>query len=61
MASPRPAAGSAAVGSGAAVRSGSGMVGGYYGRVPPPDPNRRISVQDCTKPIVPDGGNLLCK
>jgi hypothetical protein len=36
------------------------MVGGYYGRVPPPDPNRRISVQDCTKPIVADGGNLRC-
>jgi hypothetical protein len=37
------------------------MVGGYYGRVPPPDPNRKISEQDCTKPIVFDGGNLRCK
>ena len=25
------------------------------------DPNRKISEQDCTKPIVFDGGNLRCK
>jgi hypothetical protein len=62
MTSPRPASGSAAViGGGATARGGSGMVGGYYGRVPPPDPNRKISEQDCTKPIVFDGGNLRCK
>jgi hypothetical protein len=28
---------------------------------PPMDPNRKISEQDCTKPIVFDGGNLRCK
>ena len=28
---------------------------------PPMDPNRKISEQDCTKPIVLDGGNLRCK
>ncbi len=62
MTSPRPALGSAAIiGGGTTVRSSSGMYGGYYGRVPPPDPNRTISEQDCTKPIVPDGGNLRCK
>jgi hypothetical protein len=27
----------------------------------PMDPNRKISEQDCTKPIVFDGGNLRCK
>jgi hypothetical protein len=25
------------------------------------DPERRISEQDCTKPLVPDTGNLRCK
>jgi hypothetical protein len=37
------------------------MYGTYYGVVPKPDPARKISEQDCTKPTVPDGGNLLCK
>lgn len=27
----------------------------------PPDPARRISEQDCIKPIELDGGNLRCK
>jgi hypothetical protein len=27
----------------------------------PMDPQRKISEQDCTKPIVSDGGNLRCK
>ena len=27
----------------------------------PMDTNRKISEQDCTKPIVSDGGNLRCK
>ena len=27
----------------------------------PPDPARRISEQDCTRPIELDGGNLRCK
>jgi hypothetical protein len=40
---------------------GSGMYGSRYGPAPAPDPNRRISEQDCTKPIVLDGGNLRCK
>ena len=60
MTSPQPASG-AAVGGASTARGGSGMYGSYYGLVPPPDPNRKISVQDCTKPIVADGGNLLCK
>jgi hypothetical protein len=37
------------------------MYGSRYGPAPAPDPNRRISEQDCTKPIVLDGGNLRCK
>lgn len=28
---------------------------------PAPDPNRKISEQDCTQPIEFDGGNLRCK
>lgn len=32
----------------------------YYG-VPPPDPTRKINAQDCTRPIDPDAGNLLCR
>jgi len=32
-----------------------------YGTIPDPDPARRISVQDCTRPIDVDGGNLYCK
>ena len=28
---------------------------------PPPDPARKINVQDCTQPIDPDAGNLLCR
>ena len=31
-----------------------------YGPVPAADPDRLVSVQDCTKPISMDGGNLLC-
>jgi hypothetical protein len=31
-----------------------------YGPVREPDPNRRISDQDCTKRVVIDGGNLRC-
>jgi len=42
----------------------------YYGedtdpmgrrRPPEPDPTRKIDEQDCTKPMVFDGGNLRCK
>jgi hypothetical protein len=28
---------------------------------PDPDPTRRINVQDCTKPIEPRAGNLMCR
>jgi hypothetical protein len=31
------------------------------GYVPPADPARRINVQDCTRPIDPEAGNLLCR
>lgn len=29
-------------------------------KVAPLDPTRKVSVQDCTKPISPESGNLLC-
>ena len=32
-----------------------------YGPIPDPDPTRSISVQDCTRPVDMDGGNLYCK
>ena len=32
----------------------------YYG-VPDPDPARRINVQDCTRPIDREAGNLMCR
>lgn len=32
----------------------------YYG-VPELDPARRINVQDCTRPIDPGAGNLMCR
>jgi hypothetical protein len=31
------------------------------GRVPEPDPERRINAQDCTRPVDPYAGNLLCR
>jgi hypothetical protein len=31
-----------------------------YG-APPSDPTRKINVQDCSRPIDPDAGNLLCR
>jgi len=31
-----------------------------YGPIPEADPGRVVSVQDCTKPIAMDGGNLRC-
>jgi hypothetical protein len=31
------------------------------GRAPEPDPARRVNVQDCTRPVDPAAGNLLCK
>ncbi|HYS75745.1 MAG TPA: hypothetical protein VEM38_06625 [Burkholderiales bacterium] len=30
-------------------------------RAPEPDPTRRINVQDCTRPVDPYAGNLLCR
>jgi len=42
----------------------------YYGpgpdgktavRAPEPDPTRRINAQDCTRPVDPYAGNLLCR
>lgn len=32
----------------------------YYG-IPDPDPQRRINVQDCTRPIDIPAGNLMCR
>lgn len=32
----------------------------YYG-TPEPDPARRINVQDCTQPVNPMAGNLMCR
>lgn len=32
-----------------------------YEREPPLDPSRKVSEQDCTKPIDPALGNLRCK
>ena len=30
-------------------------------RAPEPDPTRKINVQDCTRPVDPSAGNLLCR
>jgi hypothetical protein len=30
-------------------------------RAPEPDPTRRINAQDCTRPVDPYAGNLLCR
>ena len=30
-------------------------------RAPEPDPARKINIQDCTRPVDPDAGNLLCR
>lgn len=42
------------------VREPDGTFTPYFG-APEADPTRRISVQDCTRPIDPAGGNLLCR
>jgi hypothetical protein len=31
------------------------------GVAPDPDPTRRVNVQDCTRPVDPAAGNLLCR
>jgi hypothetical protein len=41
-------------------RTGGGIYGNYR-PAPEFDPKRKISEQDCTKPIVHDAGNLRCK
>jgi hypothetical protein len=51
---------SASAGGGSTNRTGGGM-NGIYRPAPELDPKRRISEQDCTKPIVHDAGNLRCK
>jgi len=30
------------------------------GAPPPMDPSRKVSEQDCSRPVVPDQGNLRC-
>jgi hypothetical protein len=30
-------------------------------RAPEPDPTRKINIQDCTQPVDPNAGNLLCR
>jgi len=30
-------------------------------RAPEPDPDRKINVQDCTRPVDPNAGNLRCR
>jgi hypothetical protein len=30
-------------------------------RAPEPDPTRKINVQDCTRRVDPDAGNLMCR
>ena len=30
-------------------------------RAPQPDPRRAINAQDCTRPVDPSAGNLLCR
>jgi hypothetical protein len=45
---------------GSTNRTGGGMYSTFR-RAPPLDPKRKISEQDCTKPIVHDAENLRCK
>ena len=30
-------------------------------RAPEPDPDRKINIQDCTRPVDPNAGNLRCR
>lgn len=54
-------AGLAAVFDWGSVRTNAGNPGYMTTNPAPMDANRKISEQDCTKPIVSDGGNLRCK
>jgi len=58
-----PAATASRSGSMQSTRSGGNayMYGTYSRGTPELDPTRRISAQDCTKPLVEDGANLRCK
>ncbi len=38
-----------------------GAYGKTHVRAPEPDPTRRINAQDCTRPVDPYAGNLLCR
>lgn len=42
-------------------RESDGMRTPWYFQAPEPDPTRRISVQDCTKPVDLTAGNLMCR
>jgi hypothetical protein len=42
-------------------RSGYEMGSDRFGTIPVPDPDRKISEQDCTQPLLQNGGNLLCQ
>jgi hypothetical protein len=33
----------------------------YASGIPPMDPGRRVSEQDCSRPFAFDGGNLRCR
>jgi len=55
------AGGPSAPAGGGSTRSTGGGMHGIYQPAPELDPRRKISEQNCTKPIVNDGGNLRCK
>ena len=38
-----------------------GPDGKHPARAPEPDPTRAINAQDCTRPVDPDAGNLMCR
>jgi uncharacterized protein YceK len=59
---------------GAAILVGIMLADGYYYymlapdgtktpvySVPEPDPTRKINAQDCTRPVDPEAGNLVCR
>jgi len=33
----------------------------FHSTHPEPDPTRKVNVQDCTRPVDPNAGNLLCR
>jgi ABC-type phosphate/phosphonate transport system substrate-binding protein len=42
-------------------RSGYDMGSDRFGVIPAADPDRAITVQDCTQPLMLSGGNLMCR